>query len=188
MDVVKRTLLVVEDDKMLNLMLTMSCREVLQQLPHIEGTIKQAFSYDEAKQIIDTLSIDFISVDIALTPEEENKTDIDRSKKDAGGIRVLKKLRLMGQVPPAVIVSGESLPSYRKDAYHKYGVLKFFQKDKFDKSQYENAVKSALYYLDAVQSTELESAKNSWHKALHAARIAGISKESFPKEFQNKGY
>jgi ActR/RegA family two-component response regulator len=189
MTATKRTLLVVEDDRFYNETYRMHCEEVLKELAHLDGTVKQAFSYAEAKVFVENHPVDFISVDIALSKEEEGKSDRQREEREAGGMTLLRELQRARKQPLAVIVSGETLLSYALDAYRKYGILAFYQKDRFNIDEYKSAVKAALWYLDAldlIEKPEIEAAAASWHKALTAARAAGIKEQQFPEPIEEK--
>lgn len=189
MTATKRTLLVVEDDRFYNETYRMHCEEVLKELAHLDGTVKQAFSYAEAKAFIENHLVDFISVDIALSKEEEGKSDRQREEREAGGMTLLRELQRARKQPLAVIVSGETLLSYALDAYRKYGILAFYQKDRFNIDEYKSAVKAALWYLDAhdlIEKPEIEAAAASWQKTLTAARAAGIKEQQFPEPIEEK--
>lgn len=187
----ERTLLIVEDDRILNTMFKFSCEEALNEIPYVKGNVKQAFNYAEAKQILDTTQVDFVSVDIALNDEETGRTDEkDRDVKEAGGMLILKELQKRKDTPLAIIVSGEKLLSYGIDAYSKYNVLAFYQKDKMEPEKYRNAVLSALFYLesaDAISSVDIDinflrKAEDNWQKSLEAAEVAGITTGKFPDD------
>lgn len=183
-----RTILVVEDEEFYNTVYKMYCEEVLRELPHIEGRIEQAYDYEQAKHILDTQPVDFISVDIALSQDEQGLTDQKRDKADAGGMTLLKELQNYENRPIPVVVTGQTLQSYAVEAYREYGTLAFYQKTRFDDKEYKNAIKAALYYLDATEAlaqpqTELDidAAADSWQKALESAQIAGIKEQHFPE-------
>lgn len=187
----KRTLLIVEDDSMYNTLFTLNCEEALNEIPSIQGVIKKAFDYAEAKQILESTPVDFVSVDIALSPEETNRTEQkDRDAQEAGGILVLEELQKNKNLSLSIIVSGEKLLSYGIDAYSKYNVLAFYQKDKLDPEKYKNAVKTALFYLEAADAIStidtdvnaLNRAEGNWHKALESAKVAGITVGKFPED------
>lgn len=185
----KRTLLVVEDDQVLNTLYKIHCEEVLKELPHVQGTVAQAFSFSQAQQILASRPVDFISVDIALSKEEEGKTDEEREEKDAGGMALLRQLQRTQRQPLTVIVTGETLLSYAIDAYRKYGVLAFYQKARFNNQEYKDAIKAALWYLDAAELVEkprIAAALQSWHNALAAAKLAGIKEQQFPEAIGQK--
>lgn len=185
----KRTLLVVEDDQVLNKLYKIHCEEVLKELPHIEGKVEQAFDYDQAREILNAQPVDFISVDIALSQEEEGITDQQRVQREVGGMALLKELEEAQRQPLTVIVSGETLLSYAIDAYRKYGILVFYQKDRFNVEEYKHAIKAALWYLDAAELSEkpeIEAALASWKRALAAAEIAGIKEHQFPEDIGHK--
>jgi hypothetical protein len=189
MVITKRILLIVEDDKILNRLYKIHCEEVLKELPHIEGVVEQAFNYRQAESILKRQPVDFISVDIALSRIEEGKTDQQREEREAGGMILLKQLQMAGRRPLAVIVSGETLLSYAIDAYKKYGILAFYQKDRFNIDEYQHAVKAILWYLDAselIEKPEVVAAAESWQKALAAAKIAGIKEQQFPESIGDK--
>ncbi len=189
MVITKRTLLVVEDDEILNRLYKIHCEEILKEFPHIEGVVEQAFNYSQAESILKSQAVDFISVDIALSRAEEGKTDQQREEREAGGMILLKQLQTTGRRPLTVIVSGETLLSYAIDAYKKYGIMAFYQKDRFNIDEYQNAVKAILWYLDAselIEKPEVVAAAESWQKTLTAAKIAGIKEQQFPESIGDK--
>jgi DNA-binding NarL/FixJ family response regulator len=187
----KRTLLVVEDEVVLNEVYTDFCQIALQELSAeglpIEGTIEQAFNYSQAKDILERQTVDFISIDIALSEQEERLTEERRKGREPGGMHLLRELQEAERQPISVVLTGETLQSYALDAWRVYRVLAFYQKDEFDADKYKNAIKAALWYWDAADliaepETELDidAAKESWQKALKAAKIAGIEERDFP--------
>jgi DNA-binding NarL/FixJ family response regulator len=183
-----RTLLIVEDDQTLNAIYKHYCEEALKELP-FAGVVKQAFSYEQAKDILDTQAIDLISVDIALSKEEEDKTDQERSLSEAGGIALLRELQAREKHPLFIVVSGETLQSYVIDAYRTYGVLAFYQKARLNDEEYKHAIKAALFFLAATETMaqpetemDLEAAQASWQQALAAAQVADIRAHDFPED------
>jgi hypothetical protein len=193
----QRTLLVVEDDDILNGLYADFCQIALQELSveglPIEGTIEQAYSYSQAKNILETQYVDFISIDIALSEQEEGLTEEKRREREPGGINLLRELQGAERRPISVVVTGETLQSLATDAFQEYGVLAFYQKDKFDADKYRNAIKAALWYLDATDlviepETELdiEAAEESWKRAVKAAGIAGIKARSLAEDIGDK--
>ncbi|HXV43001.1 MAG TPA: response regulator, partial [Anaerolineae bacterium] len=183
-----RTLLVVEDDQTLNTIYKYYCEEALKELP-FAGVIKQAFSYDQAKDILDTQAIDLISVDIALSKEEEDKTDQERSLSEASGIALLRELQAREKHPLFIVVSGETLQSYVIDAYRTYGALAFYQKARLNDEEYKHAIKAGLFFLAATEAMaqpetemDLEAAQASWQQALAAAQVADIRAHDFPED------
>jgi DNA-binding NarL/FixJ family response regulator/GGDEF domain-containing protein len=185
----KRTLLIVEDDELLNTMYKLQCEAAIKEIPGLEATVRQAFDYDQAREILKAEPVDFISLDIALSREEEGKTDQQRAEREAGGMTLLKQLQEANRPPLGVVVSGETLQSYAIDAYEAYGILAFYQKDRFDIDEYKQAVKASLWYLNAaelVDKPEIEAAADGWQQALAAAKVAGIKEKNFPESIGHK--
>jgi len=188
-----RTLLVVEDDRNLNLQYRMSCRLALQELGFTakvaKDAVKQASSLSEARAILDEYAVDFISIDIALTKEEEGLTEKARETIEPGGMALLRELQEYKEQPISIIVTGEEVDAYVLDAWKRYGVLTYFKKGSFNVTgEYKNAVKAALCYWDAAEliakpETELdiERAEERWHDALETAELAGLRERDFPE-------
>lgn len=188
----KRTLLVVEDKVDLNDMYTLFCQIALQELSAeglpIEGAIEQAFNYSQAEGILKSQTVDFISIDIALSEQEEGLTEEKRKGREPGGMNLLREMQGSERQPIAVVLTGETLQSLATDALQEYGVLAFYRKDEFDDEKYKHAIKAVLWYLNAAEliaepETELdiEAAEESWKKALKAAKIAGVKERGFPE-------
>lgn len=178
----KRSLLIVEDDQFLNAMYRLYCEEVLKEFPHLDCLVEQAFTYEQARKILQSQPLQFVSMDIALTHDEEGKTEEERLEHEVGGMTLLKYLDETHQQPLVVIVSGEKLQSYAIDAYQEYGVLAFYQKDRFDDEAYKLVVRTALLYADAaelIEALEVDAALAAWHQAQQAARQAGIKERNF---------
>ncbi len=183
----KRTILIVEDDQILNKIYKIHCEEVLAEFPHVEGIIEQAFDYPQAHEILTRQPVDFVSVDIALSKEEEGKTDAQREYMEARGMALLRQLQGNDALPMVVVVTGESLQSYAIDAYQEYGVLAFYQKDRFNNEEYKNALKAVLWYLDAAEAIDrfdIDLALENWQKVRQASQVAGIKERGF----ENLGY
>ena len=191
----ERVLLIVEDERGLSRDYKLICELALEELSR-EGlsdhsyTVKQAFSLSEAKNILRENDVIFISIDIALGKEEKDLTDKERKAKDPGGIALLKELQGYKdeERPISVVLTAETSQSYATDAWRKYRVLAFYPKTDFNDEEYENAIKAALWYLDAAELVakletrfHIEVAEERWHKALEAAKIAGITEGDFPK-------
>lgn len=188
----KRTLLIVEDDESLNEMYVNFCRMALQELSSeglsIEGTIEQAFDYPQARDILKSRPVDFVSIDISLSRQEEDLTEETREEREPGGINLLRELQATERPPLSVVVTGQTLQSYATDALQEHGVLAFYQKARFDGDKYKSTIKAILWYLNAVDlieepKTELDiaAAQESWRKALEIAAIAGIKGRPFPE-------
>lgn len=184
-----RTVLVVEDDQLLSTFITSLCQEVLTEFSHIGGRIEQAFSYKQAAHALKRENIDVLSTDVALSKREEGLTNWQKEITEAGGISLLKMIQQAKRKPLIVVVSAEVLKPYITDAYHRYGVLAFYQKDEFDNRRYKNAVRAALGYLDTVdliESANFEAASNCWEDVLQAAKIAGIQIQNFPEDLGDR--
>lgn len=178
----KRSLLIVEDDQFLNAMYKLYCEEVLKEFPHLDCRVQQAFTYEQARQALQSQPLQFVSMDIALTLDEEGKTEEERLEHEVGGMTLLKYLDEAHQQPFVVIVSGEKLQSYAIDAYQEYGVLAFYQKDRFDDEAYKWVVRTALLCADAaelIDALEVDAAFAAWQQARQAAKRAGIKERNF---------
>lgn len=188
----QRTLLIVEDDASLNQVYTNFCRIALQELSaeglSIDGNIEQAFDYLQTEAILKSQPVDFVSIDISLSQQEEGLTEEKREQREPGGMKLLRELQGAEKQALAIVVTGETLQSYATDALQEYGVLAFYQKARFESDKYKNAIKAVLWYLDALDlitapKTELDitAAEESWKKALQAAAVAGIKGRPFPE-------
>lgn len=144
-------ILIVEDDHDLNEQYKMVCQEALRQLDeeeHITADviIRQAYTYEEAKQILadPALSVRFISVDLALRPEEYQ---LGGTNARPGGIRILQELKSMTTPPISVVLTGEGRMKYVQKFLEKEEIFAFFQKDFFDVFEYMGVIKCAISYL-----------------------------------------
>lgn len=196
MSSINQTILIVEDDKDLSLQYQLFCRLAIASPDnsHVEDiNIQSASNIEEAKRIIDQEHVVFMSVDLALRADEINLNDRDRTiGLEPGGMQLLKHLQSRPQRPISIVVSGETLLSYAKDALQKYGVFAYYQKsDSKLLEEYQHAVKAALFYVDADRLISdidalhasfdlLESANSYWEKAVQEAVGANASERSFP--------
>ena len=190
----KRTLLVVEDNPDANKQYAIYCRKALRELfpelsteVSLEDMVKQAFSYDEAEAVLAKQPVDFISIDLALSKEEEHLAEAEQQTTELGGMNLLRKLQGAKKRPISVVLTGVTSQSLATETLQQYDILAFYQKDRFDDSKYTNAIKAALWYLDAAElvaepDTELdiEAAEKIWRRALKAADMAGIKERAFP--------
>ncbi|NJN19045.1 MAG: response regulator, partial [Oscillochloris sp.] len=168
-----QTLLIVEDaadfSTLCRFACDSACKEFVQTLallypklalaepePRPAYTIVMAATQAEALAAIqEHPRIGFVSVDLALEAGESGLSDDDRAAgKDAGGMHVLQALRQAGQTPPAVVVTGETLLAYAREAFQKHKVLAFFQKARFELSDYRQTVLAALWYNEALSHLE----------------------------------
>lgn len=196
----KRTLLIVEDDRDLNFIYTSLCQLALSSLSEaglqVDPTIIQAYNYEEASRILGKESVDFLSIDLALQEKEKGLKEEDRLLgQDPGGMLLLKDLQTVQKRPVVVVVSGETLLSYAKDALQKYGVLAYYQKSQPNhEEEYQHVVQAALWYFEAadllskLESSEanpdiIDMAENCWKNAKVEATKAGIGEGSFPYDF-----
>ncbi|HEX2619518.1 MAG TPA: hypothetical protein VHL11_05205 [Phototrophicaceae bacterium] len=202
----KRQLLIVEDDRDINeankYWCEMAAFQAQTQGLNIECEVNQAFTFQEAVDIINRTEIDFLSIDLALDRrEEERNNPAQAGNLNPGGMRLLELLEHKKQnggsntsTPLVVIKSGETSQNYMRDAWLKYGVLTFFQKDRADDTQYMNTVISVLWYQEALRiAHELRTAprvedveamlphlETCLHHASDAASEADIPERSFP--------
>jgi ActR/RegA family two-component response regulator len=188
-----RTLLVVEDDRTLNLQYKLACQLALRELGFsaaaAKDAVKQALNLSEAKAVLEKHNVDFVSIDIALAEEEESLNEEARQMIEPGGMALLKELQGYEKQPISIVVTGEEVDSYVLDVWREYGVLNYYRKGSFDiDKQYKNAVKAAMWYWDAAEliaepETELdiEAAAEIWREALKVAEIAGVRERDFPE-------
>lgn len=121
----KGRILIVED--------TSSWQDIFGEALTAQGyDVKQATSYGEAKEILDRRSFDVAIVDIRLS-------EGDTSNKD--GMRVLEKIRDEGDLTSFIIVSGYATVGLTREAFKKYGVLDFLEKDRFQEEEFLDLVK-----------------------------------------------
>src|SRR5687767_11281481 len=97
MSSMKRTLLIVEDDKDLVEQYQLFCQLAIASIDstNFEGiNIKSASNIEQAKKIVDHEQVDFMSVDLALQVDEINLSDKDRNMGlEPGGMQLLKYLQ-----------------------------------------------------------------------------------------------
>jgi len=144
----ERTLLIVEDQDDISAQLAVACQHVLQALSsklptRPTGVVKQAKNYQQAKTILKEQPIDFISIDIALSKQEEGLQANDLARKAPGGMALLRGLQEIERPPIAVMVSGETQPDYFIKSLGKYGALAFYRKP-ISFNEYMSAVRAAL--------------------------------------------
>ncbi len=199
----KRTLLIVEDDPALNQQYQLFCHlAIIAQVEAGENTpweVQTASTYEQAAACLSTGTVDILSIDLALQDAEAGLNDKDRQAgNEPGGMRLLKHMREMGIHPLVVIVSGETLLSYARDALQRYGVLAYFQKGQpgFEED-YQNTMQAALVYLKA-QSLILElenfqappeaiqTAARGWEMAVDLSALANLGEWSFPDNLETR--
>ncbi len=194
----KRTILIVEDDKDLNEQYRMFCQLALASLPELSIVntyeIRPAYSFEEAIDMLRTDTVDFISVDLALDRREGGLKDKDRiAGNEPGGMRLLKQIHQQARQPIVVVVSGETLLSYARDALQNYDALAYFQKGQpgFEED-YLYTVQSALTFmegerlLDRVEASladpgAFDRAENFWRITKELAAHANLSERHFPE-------
>jgi hypothetical protein len=178
-------ILIVEDDRDLNEQYKMVCHEALRQLQDEEGltadvAIRQAHTYEEAKQILadPTLAVRFISVDLALRPEEYQ---LGGTNARPGGIRILQELKTLPAPPLSVVLTGEARMKYVQKFLENEEIFAFFQKDFFDVFEYMGVIKCAISYLHlrhladslATSLDELSQSEQVLEKTTRLAEEAG---------------
>lgn len=189
----ERTLLIVEDQDVISAQLTVACQQVLQELSsklptRPTGVVKQAKNYQQAKSILEEQPVDFISIDIALSKQEEGLQAKDLEEKAPGGMAILRELqKAKKRTPIAVMVSGETQPDYFIKSLGKYGALAFYRKP-INFNAYMSAVRAALWYWDAVEfvSQDIKVAQDCWEQALKAAEAANLDTSHFPTQVGQK--
>ena len=188
----ERTLLIVEDQDDISAQLAVACQHVLQALSsklptRPTGVVKQAKNYQQAKTILKEQPIDFISIDIALSKQEEGLQANDLARKAPGGMALLRELQEIERPPIAVMVSGETQPDYFIKSLGKYGALAFYRKP-ISFNEYMSAVRAALWYWDAVElvSQDIKVAQDCWKQALKAAKAANLDTSHFPTQVGQK--
>lgn len=196
MTLIKQTILIVEDDKDLMEQYKIYCQLAITSLIDINRNnieVKSANNVEQAVKIIEQENIVFISVDLALLSSEKNLSDADRyAGLEPGGMQILKFLHDKQYHPISIVVSGETLVSYPKDALQKYGVFGYYQKSDIRLfEEYQHALRAALFYAKAkglisdiksykIGIHNLDIAKDEWGKAVQEAVEANASEKSFP--------
>jgi CheY-like chemotaxis protein len=198
MEVPIRTLLVVEDNRLLNQLYKNVCELAVYELSK-EGlrskfTIKQAHTYMEASNILKSRQeLDVMSVDLSLQDYAPNSKERNQTiEKAIDGIVLLKELRESKRRTLAIVVSGEGLPSHSIDMLRKYRVLAYFEKSRLDLERYKHALKAALWYgeADRIIRTLNQGAKGLdklgvadvfWGKAIESTKKAGIDERNLPE-------
>lgn len=163
-------------------------------------TVLQAFDLAQAAQLIHSQpEIGLVSVDLALATGEAGLSVHDRSSgHEPGGMRVLQTLRQLERAPLAVVVTGETLMDYAREAFQRHKVLAFFQKARFEPLDYQQTVLAALWYSEASHLIErieqyaqdpdfLQVARACWQRALACRQyeVEGTSRQidlSFPED------
>lgn len=199
----KRTLLIVEDDPALNQQYQLFCQlAIIAQLETGAETpwqVQTAASYDEAIACLDVGMVDILSIDLALQAKEVGLNDKDRQAgNEPGGMRLLKHMRGQGIHPLVMVVSGETLLSYARDALQRYGVLAYFQKGQpgFE-DDYQHTIQAALAYLQGRELVErlesyhaapeaIQRAARYWEKALEQSALANLGEWSFPENLETR--
>jgi CheY-like chemotaxis protein len=199
MDAANRTLLVVEDNQVLNQLYKNFCELAIYELSQeglpSKATVKQAYDYAEASNMLKSWQdLDFMSVDLSLQDHAPGAKEKDRTVgRDIDGMVLLKELRESKRRTLAVVVSGEGLLSYSVDVLRKYRVLAYFEKSRLDLEKYKHTLKAALWYLEADQiirklgqsvvgPDNLSTAGIYWRKAIESAKKAGIDERNLPDD------
>jgi ActR/RegA family two-component response regulator len=194
-----RTVLIVEDDRLLSESYKGACRLAIYDLANaglpVRAEIVQAHTFAEAMAAAAGAErLDFASVDLALDPSEQGPHNAQHAGgHETSGMHVLE--RLNGRTPPpiAVVISGETLIAYALDALQRFGAMHFFEKSRFSIEQYQAVVKAALLYLqardtldgierDGAHPDDLADAERLWDAARLAAREADVAWQRFPSD------
>lgn len=198
-----RTLLIVEDDPALNQQYHLFCQLAIgtQVEPGLQAAwqVKTAFTYEEALACLNAGPVDFVSVDLALQAKEIGLGDKDRTVgNEPGGMRLLKHIQKLGIHPLVVVVSGETLLSYARDALQRYGVLAYFQKGQPNfEEDYLHTVQAALSFLqaqaligqlEAYQAAPeiIQRAALHWDMAKEHSNLANLGEWSFPDNLETR--
>ena len=199
MDAANRTLLIVEDNRVLNQLYKNFCELAIYELSKegllSKATVKQAYDYVEASNMLKSWqSLDFMSVDLSLQDHAPGAKGKDRTAGgDIDGMVLLKELRESKRRTLAVVVSGEGLLPYSVDVLRKYRVLAYFEKSRLDLEKYKHTLKAALWYLETdqiirklgqgvLEPDNLGTAGTYWRKAIESAKKAGIDERNLPDD------
>lgn len=187
----KRTILIFEDNpdfRMIHKTVGyMALNELRAEGLEVDLEMLEAEGLAQGVEILEKKHIDFAIVDLAQSRKEEVLNENMRDQKgDPGGLRLLAYLRHENYPTLAVVVSGETLESYRDDALDKYQALNFYQKGKYDNIELINAVKAAMWYLHAIElkETDPQAAHDSWTYMKEAAHKAHIRESAFPENLE----
>jgi hypothetical protein len=190
-------LLIVEDDEALNQQYQLFCQLAIGTLdePGVQATyqVESVFSYEDAVRRLNEGGVTLLSVDLALQSAEIGLREKDRREgNEPGGMRLLKHIQTLPKHPLVMVVSGETLLSYARDALQRYGVLAYFQKGQpgFEED-YLHTVQAALALIEANAQVELlesfqampeviETAMQYWQKASQHAVQANLGEWSLP--------
>src|SRR5262245_51047097 len=152
MDATSRTILVVEDNRLLNQLYKNVCELAIYELSK-EGlppkiVIKQAHTYLEAGAILKSRQeLDFMSVDLSLQEYAPSSTHSNQTiGKAIDGMMLLNELRDSKRRTIAIVVSGEGLLPHSMEMLRKYRVLAYFEKSRLDLERYKHALKAALWH------------------------------------------
>lgn len=120
--------LVVED--------TQSWQDIFKEALLGEGYhVRAAGSYAEAKTILDRQSFDVAVLDIRLSEGDTKNTD---------GMKVLEDIRNAGDRTSVIIVSGYATVGLTRDAFKRFSVLDFLQKDQFDEPEFLELIRRGI--------------------------------------------
>lgn len=190
-------ILIIEDNQILNhsyaRFATQSARDLFrQQVISDDVVVHQAYTFEEAIRILQTESIDFISLDIALGPSEERLSDMQRFVAEPGGMKVLKWMRKQKLYALTAVVSGETLFSYALDtnASRDLGVMGFLRKP-ISRGKFQGLIQAVLLYLqvqrylerpiEEIQMHDLGIAQRVWDDAVVAIQRVGWASSQFPQ-------
>jgi CheY-like chemotaxis protein len=192
MDATSRTILVVEDNRLLNQLYKNVCELAIYELSK-EGlpskfTIKQAHTYMEASTLLKSRQeLDFMSVDLSLQDYVPNPS----VGKSIDGMMLLSELRESRRRTIAIVVSGEGLLSHSMEMLRKYRVLAYFEKSRLDLERYKHVLKAAAWHREAdriirafsqgrLAPSKLGAADVYWRKAIESTKKAGVDEKNLP--------
>ncbi len=201
-DPVPRTILILEDDKMILRLLVEHARRVGRHIRSaglpVDLTILSAQTLSQALQRIEEYErpIDIVSVDIELDNKGLSVQQMLDRNKPTGGFALLEKYKDAPQTI-GLVYSGKNEGMYSKKSFQQYGVLNhIFKSENNAEVQFENTIETALWYLTAYDSISLpledleirdiQRAEEAWENTLAAAEKAGIYERDLPETLDIK--
>lgn len=175
-----RKLLVVEDEPFLAESFAEYCQEAVEELSQAGSTVAaevlSAMNLREAERYLEQSDvIDFVSVDLALDPQERGLRDADRrSGREVGGMQLLAKLHASAQPHSSIgciMVSGSPKTANEVlDMRDEYGLDYYLPKDRVDEPTLKKSIERALARVRPIGSSAervrlLSEALSAWKDA-----------------------
>jgi hypothetical protein len=194
-DPVQRTILILEDDRFFQDILTEHSKLAVRRLKAdnliVQLKILRADNLQQALQILaeEDGHVDILSVDVNLGGTISSQDEV------VGGFGILEKFKNKPDTL-SIVVSGENQMAYPLEAFQTYGVLNYIFKAAPDMDDiYIRSVQTALWYLttldcismplDKLERLDLERAEVAWNKTIETAQTAKIRVNLLPQQLSN---